>query len=735
MDLSSHQGPARRQSGFKHFRDMAMVLVVASWAAIPGGEAAQPETTTGQATPVLSISTPYAIPGGSVSFTVTGTPGAAVQVVTATAPAEIPRGAAGTQYFQTGTQRTVSTGTFPANGKYTFSLNIPSGATLNTIGYAQATSTLNSANLLSNSVSYRVQSAAPSGARRTLSMAVTPSGSKVYVVDKFSGVLTVVDSVNDVVQAQLPITQGFDNALPHRPIRVVVNPDGSDAYISNLTATTIPVIATSNNSVVAQIPVPVGSRGIAFDYSNGTRTLYVANEIQNAILEFVEAPLGTFTLKTTIPLVNTAPGPVLVLPNHYLAVGTRTGDTVEIVNPAAAAGSTTVAQTILAGSIHELAWSGTDILIPTFEVLGEQRVPGYNRILRMDPNSYQVTSYIIQDVGTDYRSIAVQPSTATDPLIVTAGNGTGTLIICNSAGTVLANIELSTIEVSDGYPDASPADVVIINNPTTLAPTKIYVLDLMRESLFPVELSGYVQKTEIPLAWSGQLRVPFSGIPSASDDGEWMFRDVIALGGTAFAPNPVTCNSCHMDGASDNSTLHITDGLPLQVPAPWGADQTAPYFWDGSIPTIENLVSGALKLHNHTGVPPPNGAETELLTYLTAHTPPPSIYLNTNGTMTANQIAGQTIFGNVGCPTCHMAPVFIPVAPNPLTLTQGMDGLVPANVPSLRGAWATAPYLSEGQAATLMDVFTFNPSDIHGQQTAGLTQTQLQQLVAYLQSL
>lgn len=62
-------------------------------------------------------------------------------------------------------------------------------------------------------------------------------------------------------------------------------------------------------------------------------------------------------------------------------------------------------------------------------------------------------------------------------------------------------------------------------------------------------------------------------------------------------------------------------------------------------------------------------------------------------------------------------------------------GLVPANVPSLRGLWATAPDLSEGQAKTLMDVFTLNPADAHGQATAGLSDTEKQQLVACLKAL
>ena len=54
---------------------------------------------------------------------------------------------------------------------------------------------------------------------------------------------------------------------------------------------------------------------------------------------------------------------------------------------------------------------------------------------------------------------------------------------------------------------------------------------------------------------------------------------------------------------------------------------------------------------------------------------------------------------------------------------------------SLRGIWALAPYLADGSAKTLKQVLTANPNDRHGQLTAGLTSAQIDQLVAYLQSL
>lgn len=242
----------------------------------------------------------------------------------------------------------------------------------------------------------------------------------------------------------------------------------------------------------------------------------------------------------------------------------------------------------------------------------------------------------------------------------------------------------------------------------------------------------YALGPEIALAWTGQVRVPLSGALSAAEDGAWFFRSVSLLGGTPTAPNGDTCNSCHMEGAANNIILN-----GHQVPAAWGSTQTTPNGWLGDTPTIQNLVLGALKVHNHTGVPAPDGAASLVLQFLTATLPPPSIYLDASGTLTPDQSAGKALFDGVAqCSQCHQAPLFIPPSGSPPTFPDGIGtGLVPANVPSLRGIWATAPYLHDGSAKTLMDVLTKNPLDAHGQRGGPLTPAQRGQLVEYLKTL
>ncbi|MGI8601765.1 MAG: hypothetical protein ACR2OZ_02065 [Verrucomicrobiales bacterium] len=133
-------------------------------------------------------------------------------------------------------------------------------------------------------------------------------------------------------------------------------------------------------------------------------------------------------------------------------------------------------------------------------------------------------------------------------------------------------------------------------------------------------------------------------------------------------------------------------------------------------------------------------------------TPPRSPFRQDDGTLTSAARRGKALFLSpaVGCASCHSGSRFTDstLAGGPanfirhdvgtlgpgsgLRLTQPLDGL---DTPSLRGVWDTAPYLHDGSAATLLDVFTTrNPDDRHGV-TSTLSTGQRLDLIAYLLSI
>lgn len=87
--------------------------------------------------------------------------------------------------------------------------------------------------------------------------------------------------------------------------------------------------------------------------------------------------------------------------------------------------------------------------------------------------------------------------------------------------------------------------------------------------------------------------------------------------------------------------------------------------------------------------------------------------------------------GKAGCKECHPPPLYT----NLKTIDPGLGAGVAYDVPSLIEAWRTAPYLHSGDALTLRETITdFNQQQKRGR-TKDLTSQELEDLLAFLQSL
>ena len=82
-------------------------------------------------------------------------------------------------------------------------------------------------------------------------VAVTPDGTKVYVVNTGSNNVSVIHRPGNTVVATIPVGQ--------TPIAVAVTPDGTHAYVTNYVGS-VSVIATATNTVVG-LPITVGFVG------------------------------------------------------------------------------------------------------------------------------------------------------------------------------------------------------------------------------------------------------------------------------------------------------------------------------------------------------------------------------------------------------------------------------------------------------------------------------------------
>jgi YVTN family beta-propeller protein len=671
----------------------------------------------------LATPDPFLTPGDDLQLLIeNGRPGARFVALASSTPAAVDTSGLGRLYLAPGTFEALGSGIVGADG--TASQQLPPPATLAPGDrlYVQLLE-IGDTRVLSNAVAFRLQDAAPGGQRASRALAVTPDGRRAYVVHQVDGSVSVIDARTDTLVRELPVTTGA-RSVPHRPVDVAVSPDGAHAFVLSATADFMTVIETATDSVVAEVAVPRGSRRVAFDFRGPERYVYVTNETVNAVLVLREIAPGRYARLPDLRTRGRMPGALLVLPDGRLVVGHRVLGELELIDPAAPPASRTLAREAVDGVPQDLSLGADGMIrVATFVLSGQLGIEGFNRVLRVDPATLTVLGNAWEDLGTDYKAVA----TATGFGAV-AATGSGVVLVGDGSDTLL-----DVVELAPGQPPATPEDVAFVSAPDG-SPERLYVLDFFRETIRPVTLTSgppFELGAEIPLAWSGAPRVPFTAQTSDAEDGLYLFLSVGLVGGDAQQPNRVTCQSCHTDGVSDNLLRGV------QVPPMWGLPDTGPWGRTGGRAVLADVVAGAINRHNESGAPPVvENAEALFDAWLAVFDPPESLYLQADGSLGADAAAGRTIFENVGCTECHAAPLFIPPPENPPTIEEGIGtGLAPANVPSLRGAWSSAPYLHDGSRSTLREVLVGDPADGHGLLTAGLTETELRQLIAWLLTL
>jgi regulation of enolase protein 1 (concanavalin A-like superfamily)/mono/diheme cytochrome c family protein len=218
----------------------------------------------------------------------------------------------------------------------------------------------------------------------------------------------------------------------------------------------------------------------------------------------------------------------------------------------------------------------------------------------------------------------------------------------------------------------------------------------------------------------------------------------------------LSCASCHNDGDGDGRVWDFTglgEGLRNTITLRGhGGTAQGPMHWSGNFDEVQDFdnqirtfAGGTGLITNGTPNPPlgaPNAGRSSDLDALAAYVKSltvtgPSPARTDAVSYSAAATAGRAVFIAQNCASCHSGTQFTNSALNVFadigTLNaaagQRLGGpLTGFDVPTLRGLWATAPYLHDGSAATIAAAVT-----AHRNVTLGATD--LSNLVAYLSSL
>jgi DNA-binding beta-propeller fold protein YncE len=211
-----------------------------------------------------------------------------------------------------------------------------------------------------------------------------------------------------------------------------------------------------------------------------------------------------------------------------------------------------------------------------------------------------------------------------------------------------------------------------------------------------------------------------------------------------------SCRSCHPDGHVDGLSYdfdgdgigdNLLDNRSLQ-----GVAGTGPFKWNGKNATLETQCGPRFaKVLMRTDPFPPKQLR-DLTTFIRS-LPPPRAGRNRDAKLTPSQERGRAIFFATKtpdgkgiplsrrCVTCHPPPLYSVRLPFNIGTQGEHDTTVAFDTPHLLGVADTAPYLHDGRAQSLEELWTlYNPNDLHGV-SSYMNKIQLNDLVEFLKTL
>ncbi len=240
-------------------------------------------------------------------------------------------------------------------------------------------------------------------------------------------------------------------------------------------------------------------------------------------------------------------------------------------------------------------------------------------------------------------------------------------------------------------------------------------------------------------------------VTTLPQDAQWAQGKILFHQAAApiMSDGAISCATCHFDGGMDRRTWINFRSGPRNTPALGGAARFPPYNWAGEMVELHDTIEDQIQfvmlgeglisddfdpMIDRTDAG--RSADLDALAaYVTALEPWPSPYRAPDGSLSPAARRGMTLFmsGSPDC-SCHGPPMYTDLQQHNLAgAAFSLEVYEAFDTPTLRGLWATAPYMHDGVAQTLEEVLT-RTDPVHSV-AHGLTDQQLADLIAFLLSL
>lgn len=584
-------------------------------------------------------------------------------------------------------------------------------------------------------------------------LAVSSNGKRLYVIAQEADALLVVDSENNKVLHKIDV-----GIYPHS---VILNKEGKLAYVSNQWSDNVSVIDLTSSKVIDTLKTGNGPAGLALS-ANG-QFLYAVNTFSSSLsvinlsdkketkrLDTGNNPTGTALspngkmLYVTSRRANNAPyGEPL---NSDM---TLVNDSTQKVMERKSIESAYIMENIAftpSGDLAIMTLIRPKNLVPAVQVeRGWMNTHGIGIIEQKEGG--RVVQLLIDEPNTYYP----------DPFDIVISPDGKTAFVSSSGVNVISVIDIDAIRtlMAESSPEMLKRfsnnlgissrfvtkRITTGANPKGLALSpdgkRLYVAEQLEDKIRVINTESLETINTIDLGGPDRITV--------SRQGRRLFNNA-----SHTFQNQYSCYSCHPDMHEDGLSYNlaaagrnIANVISLRE-----IGDTPPYKWNGKNQTIYK--QDGMRFSRFL-------TRTETFNYddldaLVAYVKrgikhPPNLMHNPNGELTESQLRGKALFnrseddlGNVipensRCITCHPPPFYTNLKLADVgTLAKTDDSLL-FDTPHLNNIYASSPYLHDGRAQTLEEIWTiYGTDDKHGYVNY-MTKIQLNDLVDYLKSI
>ncbi len=600
------------------------------------------------------------------------------------------------------------------------------------------------------------------------------AGGRVWVANQDNNSVTVFNAATNAKLAEIAVGAG--------PRTLAAAPNGS-VWVANKHAETISVINPATFGVSQTITLPFASQpfGIAFAPTGGFA--FVALEAKGELLK-LDAATGA-----TLASLNVGKNPRHVSVNSdgtsvYVSrfiTPPLPGEHAALVQPGAAGGEVVVVSAASMTVSRTITLGYSDM--PDFEIQGSG-VPNYLGAVTMSPDGLTAwvpskQDNILRGTLRNGSNLNFQNTVRAVASRIDLGTGLedlGTRVDLDNASVASAAVydpfgnylfvaletsrEVAVVDAQGRYEifrfsvGRAPQGLALSNDGR-----RLYVNNFMDRTVGVFDLTRLLE--------SGESNVPtLATLPSVTTElltaqvlkGKQFFYDARdpRLARDAY----MSCASCHNDGMDDGRTWDLTgmgEGLRNTVNLRGRSGSQGFLHWSANFDEVQDFEAQIRSLAGGTGLMtdadfdtgtrsqplgnPKAGLSADLdalAAYVASlSTFSNSPHRNSDGSLTANAVAGREVFRTANCAVCHGGSAFTISAAANLrdvgTLKPASGGrlggaLTGIDVPTLRDVWATAPYLHDGSAPTLAAAIV-----AHG--GVSLSGTELNNLVTYVEQI